>query len=130
MAVADVLRRMPWLDRAIVLVLLLATLGSFVLVGQAPRGTQVIVEQQRRVVFKAPLTVDRVMTLTGPLGETVLEIRDGHACITSSPCPNKVCIGMGRISRQGQLLACVPNDVLVRIEGEEKGEPSHDLISR
>jgi hypothetical protein len=37
---------------------------------------------------------------------------------------------MGRIARQGQLLACVPNGLLVRIEGEPGEEPSHDLISR
>ncbi len=130
MAVTAVLRRMTWLDRVIVLILLLATGAAFVLVGKGPRGARVVVEQQGRVVFSAPLAVDRSATLTGPLGETLLAIRDGHVCITSSPCPHKVCIGMGHIARQGELLACVPNELLVLIEGEEKEEPTHDLISR
>lgn len=130
MAVAALLRRMTWLDRGIVLTLLLATGVAFALVGHAPRGARVVVEQQGRVIFSAPLDVDRTTTLNGPLGATILEIHAGHACITSSPCPQKVCIGMGQISRQGELLACVPNDLLVRIEGEGIKEPSHDLISR
>lgn len=130
MAIAAVLRRMTRLDRVIVLFLLLGAGAAFVLAGNAPRGARVVVEQTGRVVFSAPLAIDRTVTLTGPLGETVLEIRDGQACITSSPCPHKVCIGMGRIARQGELLACVPNELLVRIEGQQKDEPSHDLITR
>jgi hypothetical protein len=130
MAVTAVLRRMTWLDRAIVLTLLLASGAAFVLLGKAPRGARLVVEQQGKILFTAPLAVDRSVILTGPLGETLLEIRGGHACITSSPCSHKVCIGMGQIARQGELLACVPNDLLVRIEGEPAEEPSHDLISR
>ncbi|OHB28652.1 MAG: hypothetical protein A2X84_06280 [Desulfuromonadaceae bacterium GWC2_58_13] len=130
MAVATVLRRMTWLDRVIVLILLLAAGAAFVLLGNAPRGARVVVEQRGRVIFSAPLAVDRTTTLTGPLGDTLLEIRDRQACITSSPCPHKVCIGMGRIAHRGELLACVPNELLVRIEGEQNEEPSHDLISR
>jgi len=130
MAVAAVWKRMTRLDRVVVLILLLATVASFMLIGRAPRGDRVVVEQRGRVVFSAPLDIDRVVALTGPLGETVLEIRDRQARILSSPCPRKVCIGMGRIARQGQFLACVPNELLVRIEGEHAEEPSHDLISR
>ncbi len=130
MAVTAVLRRMTWLDRVIVMALLLVTGGSFAMITGTPRGARVVVQQQGRVVFSAPLNVDRTVTLSGPLGETLLEIRDGHACIISSPCPHKVCIGMGQIARKGELLACVPNDLLVSIEGQQQKEPSHDLLSR
>jgi hypothetical protein len=37
-------------------------------------------------------------------------------------------MGMGEVSRAGELLACVPNELLVRIEGGQE-ERSHDLIS-
>jgi hypothetical protein len=57
-----------------------------------------------------------------------LSIHDGRACILSSPCPLKICMGMGKVSRAGELLACVPNELLVRIEGIQE-ERSHDLIS-
>ncbi|MEJ2200822.1 MAG: NusG domain II-containing protein [Desulfuromonadaceae bacterium] len=130
MALAALLRRMTPLDRLIVLVLLLASAAAFALIGHGPRGTRVVVERQGQVIFSAPLGVDRTVTLNGPLGETQLRIRDGHAGIISSPCAHKVCIGMGQIAQQGELLACVPNDLLVRIEGQEAEEPSHDLISR
>ena len=36
---------------------------------------------------------------------------------------------MGAIARAGELLACVPNALLVRIDGVGKGA-AHDLLSR
>jgi len=123
------LRRMTGLDRLIVAVLLLTVLASFFLLGARPQGERVLVERAGRLIFTAPLAENRVVDLEGPLGLTRLEIRDGRARILSSPCPTKACIGMGAISRRGEMLACVPNQLLVRIDGEGGGA-DHDLLSR
>lgn len=130
MAVRALLRRMTPLDRGLVLALLLATAASFLLLGRGAQGERVVVERQGRVVFTAPLAEDRTVSLAGPLGETVLVIHGGRACVESSPCPLKVCLGMGEVSRGGELLACVPNQLLVRIEGAGRQERAYDLLSR
>jgi hypothetical protein len=39
-------------------------------------------------------------------------------------------MGMGEIARHGELLACVPNHLLVRIEGGEERDGDYDLLSR
>lgn len=123
------MRRTTGLDRLITATLLLAILASFFLLGARPRGERVLVERDGRLLFSAPLAENRVVDLDGPLGTTRLEIRDGRARILSSPCPTKACIGMGAITRRGDLLACVPNKLLVRIDGEGGGA-DHDLLSR
>jgi hypothetical protein len=64
-----------------------------------------------------PLSVDRDVSVAGPLGDTYIEIRGKSARITDSPCPNKTCIAAGAIAKPGQWLACLPNRVFVRIEG-------------
>ncbi|MGA2545163.1 MAG: NusG domain II-containing protein [Rectinemataceae bacterium] len=64
-----------------------------------------------------PLSVDRVIRVAGPLGDTIVEIQNGAIRIKDSPCPNKTCIAAGSIERTGQWLACLPNQVMVRIEG-------------
>lgn len=64
-----------------------------------------------------PLSADRDITVAGPLGDTLIEIRGKSARITDSPCPNKTCIAAGAIAKPGQWLACLPNRVFVRIEG-------------
>jgi hypothetical protein len=123
-------RRMTALDRLIVAVLLVLTAASFSLLGQRPAGAWVVVERDGRLLFRAPLDEDRSVYLPGPLGESRLQILDGRARILDSPCPHKVCLGMGGVFRQGQLIACVPNRLIVHIEGEkEQGSPDYDLLS-
>lgn len=130
MAVGALLRRLTVLDRIIVLALLAGAVAMLLLGRAAPPGARVVVERQGRVVFTAPLDTERTVALAGPLGDTVLAIRQGHACITASPCPHKVCMGMGEVASSGELLACVPNGLLVRIEGEGRAERDYDLLSR
>jgi len=130
MAVTAVLQRMTGLDRTIVLILLLVIGALFLLLGNSPPGNRVVVERQGEIIFTAPLDEDRSVALTGPLGETLMEIRDHRVWITASPCPHKDCMRMGRISRGGELLACVPNHLLIRIEGAAGNDAGPDLISR
>jgi hypothetical protein len=60
--------------------------------------------------------------VSGPLGDTVVEIRDGAARILSSPCSNQTCVAAGSIARRGQWVACLPNGALVRVEGAAPSE--------
>lgn len=131
MALRAIWRRLTVLDRWVVLALLLGACASFALLGQRPRGARVVVEQAGRVVFTAPLAEDRTAALPGPHGETVVAIRQGRAGIAAASCPNKVCMGMGEVSRRGEMIACVPNGLLLHIEGDAGGEAKdYDLLSR
>ena len=81
---------------------------------------EVIVEaSNQKWIF--PLQGNRVERFTGPLGQTVVEIRDGRARIVDSPCPDKLCVRAAPISKPGQWIACLPNKVFVRI-GCDGGE--------
>jgi hypothetical protein len=64
-----------------------------------------------------PLDEDRELRVPGPLGDTIIDIEAGSARIVDSPCPNKTCVASGSLSRPGQWAACLPNRVLVRVEG-------------
>lgn len=55
------------------------------------------------------------VTITGPLGESIVEVRSGEVSMAFSPCANKLCIHMGKISRSGESILCVPNKVSVII---------------
>lgn len=123
-------RRMTLLDRLVVALLLVLTTASFSLLGRQPQGDWVVVERDGRLLFRAPLSEDRDVLLPGPLGATQLQIRDGRARILDSPCPHKVCLGMGGVFRSGQLIACVPNHLIVTIQGDDGRESlDYDLLS-
>ncbi len=64
-----------------------------------------------------PLDSDRELRIPGPLGETTIEIGAGAARIADSPCPDRTCVAAGSLSRPGQWSACLPNKVMLRIEG-------------
>lgn len=115
-------------DRWLILLLLLLALASLWLSIGRSVGSQVIIYENEQIAFVGPLDQARHLDLQGPLGITQVEIAGGKVRVTSSPCPRKICIAMGDAHRSGDLLACVPNLVVVRIEGEEtKG---YDLLSR
>ena len=75
-----------------------------------------------------PLAESRHVRVHGPLGETEIAIEDGAARIVASPCARKLCVRMGAARRAGQTIVCVPNKVIVRIEGERAGSDEIDAI--
>jgi len=119
------------LDRLLFCLLFGGALVLAVLVLRLPGGSRLVVERDGRVVYRAPLNEDRRVQLEGPLGATEILIEKGSVRVLRSPCPHKVCIGMGRIDRSGEWLACVPNHLLLRVAGGKSpiGE-GYDLISR
>ncbi|HAK69499.1 MAG TPA: hypothetical protein DEO40_03415 [Treponema sp.] len=68
--------------------------------------------------YRYPLDKDGVYTVHGLLGDSVIKVENGEAHFIESPCRNKNCVFAGKISRTGEWAACLPNDVLIRIDGE------------
>ena len=75
-----------------------------------------------------PLDSEATVNVPGPLGETVVVIRDGSVRVLSSPCPEKICVKSGGISKPGQWIACLPNRVFIAILGRRSEQP--DAISQ
>jgi hypothetical protein len=74
-----------------------------------------------------PLDRDREITVAGPLGPTRIVIAHGEVRIADSPCPGKNCVHAGAVSRPGGCIACLPNRVLVTVEG--RSEAGYDAES-
>jgi hypothetical protein len=123
-------RRLAPLDLPLVLVLLLAAVASFCLVAGGKPGERIVVEQHGKIIFQAPLDQPRTASFAGPLGETVLAIADGGARIVSSSCPHHICQAGGTIRHRGELIACIPNRLLLRVTGPPQKESTDDLLGR
>ena len=63
----------------------------------------------------------------GPLGETVVEKNSEGVRISKSPCAKQICVGQGPIKFAGELIACVPNQVVVTLSGKLE---LYDALSR
>ena len=71
----------------------------------------------KRTVAVEPLAEGRhqLIEVDGPLGVTIVEVDGFRAHVVSSPCPDKICVRMGWLSRPGDYAACLPNKVLAEI---------------
>jgi hypothetical protein len=67
-----------------------------------------------------PLDQDRTLSVRGPLGDTVVELRGGQVRVLSSPCSEQICVRTGAIARPGQWIACLPNRVFLDIQGSRR----------
>jgi len=117
-------------DWLVVLLLLTSSLGGIVSIAAMSEGSRVLVTCGDELCFTAPLDQPRTLAIDGPLGQTKLVIDERGARIVESPCPRKICVSMGEAKHTGDLLACVPNRILVHIDGSSGKEVSYDLLSR
>ena len=61
----------------------------------------------------------RQIHVRGPAGVTTIHVENGYAWIDEAPCPQKICMRMGKISRTGEMVVCVPNRILLKIDGKD-----------
>ena len=105
----------------IIIILLVASVGFAAnwFLHQKPSATvKVIVDAE--VVEELDLNKDTELVIHGAWGGTnTLIIEDGTARISEASCPDKICVHQGPISQTGELMVCLPNEVIVRIDGEE-----------
>ncbi len=69
-----------------------------------------------------PIEEEGTYRFQGPLGETVVAIEGGTVRVSSSPCREQICVATGKVSRPGAWIACLPNQVFIRLEGSEEEE--------
>ncbi|MBK8162025.1 MAG: NusG domain II-containing protein [Gammaproteobacteria bacterium] len=67
----------------------------------------------------ASLREDRELRVQGPLGTSVIEIRDGKARFVSSPCHGQHCVHAGWLHLGGEFTACLPNRISLAVIGRE-----------
>ena len=112
------------LGDTMVLVLLAAAVATLSLprgAGGRPAAAEVQSADQR--VLALDLARDGVTGIAGPLGVTEVEVRAGRVRVLSSPCPRQACRHGGWIGEAGEMLVCLPNEVVIRLPGQPPGGP-------
>jgi len=94
----------------------------------AKPGAYAIIDEGGHDHYRFNLNENKLIICHGPIGETVIQIQDGKARVLRSDCPNQICVNSGTIDRAGQIIVCVPNKVLLKIQGDKKMQ-SLDVIT-
>lgn len=111
-------RKLKVFDFIVLFVFLVVIFGSFILAGnKKSKGAELTVRTPEGT-FIYPLDKNRELDFEGLIGHTKVIIKDGQAWVTDSPCENKTCILMGKLSASGGFAACLPNSVILSVEGQ------------
>jgi hypothetical protein len=89
----------------------------------AGQSTRAIVTVGGEAVLEIPLDRDAEYRVAARLGEVTLAVAGGAIRVAETRCAQRICVGMGAKRRPGELLACVPNALLVRLEGTDPDAP-------
>ncbi|MCF0242049.1 MAG: NusG domain II-containing protein [Treponema sp.] len=114
------------LDVVFILIFLILIICSFCGLIKKDSGSKMIFAKTPKGEFVYPLDKNADLEFDGILGKTKVKIEDGKVWVTESPCKNKFCIQKGSLSVAGDFAACLPNGVIVTVEG---GEEEFDVIS-
>ena len=108
------------LDAAVLLFAVSITALSFVLAKRTDESSAVLVIDAPDAHYAYSLAKNAVVHIRGLLGDSVITIADGVACFVDSPCPNKQCVHSGALRRNGDVAACLPNNIIIHIEARRQ----------
>ncbi|MDR0325526.1 MAG: NusG domain II-containing protein [Oscillospiraceae bacterium] len=112
---------MKWVSKrdltAIAALLLAALLLLWMRNGGAESGARFEIVVEGKIVLSGGLTPEREFILDG-WPDMAFAVQGGRVAITRSDCPDKTCVRTGFIGIPGQISACLPNGLLIRIIGD------------
>ena len=106
-------------DILVILLCLALVVLSFVFIKAHGGGKKTLVIIGMGKEYSYSMDHDGTYEVQGRLGTSVIEVSDGKVRFVESPCPTKSCVQHAPISSVGEWSACLPNEILVRIEGNE-----------
>lgn len=72
------------------------------------------------VVETLDLSKDTEITINSKNnGTNLLIIKGGEAYISEASCPDSLCIHQGKIHKNGEMIVCLPNEMIAKIQGGE-----------
>ena len=113
-----------------ILIFVLVAIASFYFVRLffvSNEGREALVKVGSNPSQKVSLEINKRINVEGEKGRVVIEVKEGRVRVVESSCFQKICVNTGWIDKPGQNIVCLPNKVLVTIEG--KKSPTMDAVS-
>ncbi|MBN1155906.1 NusG domain II-containing protein [candidate division KSB1 bacterium] len=102
----------------ICLIIMTTVIISIGLINHKDQGKFAEIEVDGVVMHRLNLKDSTTISVQGLIGQTIVQIAQNEARVISSCCPTEFCVKSGSIQNPGQMIVCVPNRVVVRIDGD------------
>lgn len=100
------------LDGVVVAALVVVAAVCAAILFSAPSETVTVIAPGYEREF--PLDADRTVKLE----HLTIRIKDGKVWVEDADCSDRTCEHTGKISRAGQRIVCLPNNVVIAVNGE------------
>ncbi|MFW5992256.1 MAG: NusG domain II-containing protein [Halanaerobiaceae bacterium] len=127
-----ILTHMTLYDRLLIIIIIVISVVIFIfpvnkiIDGNQAGNREIVIQDQDGVVERIPVAEtyegeSLIIKVTGPIGTSIIEIRQGRVRMKEAPPedPHKICEKTGWISEPGPRIICVPNKITIWIETEE-----------
>lgn len=98
----------------------LCTIWLATLLWQGGAADKAVIRSGGKVFRELPLNHDTEVSVPGPLGTSIIAIRNRQARIISDPSPRQYCVRQGWLKNAGEVAICLPNEISVELTGGEK----------
>lgn len=83
-------------------------------------GITVRIKRDQQLLKEVSLDAAQKIHVEGAIGESLIEIRDHQVRFVHSPCKNQVCVLHGWFHHAGEVMACLPNHIIVEVIGAKQ----------
>lgn len=119
-------RTRPTLLDGVVVILILAGVGLLLLAFRPTQGNFLTVSAVLDSVTVAQFDLTGAQRRTIEVPDApypiTLEVEDGKIRVIHSDCPSQDCVRIGWVSRSGGQIVCLPNHLVVTVNGSEEPE--------
>ena len=105
----SVLKKGDFIIIAIVVIAFVLSAFAFISFDDASR---VVIKQNNKIVYDQNIDQNAAFNT----GTNLVIIENGAVYIKEADCKNGDCVNMGKITKKGESIICLPNKVIVEIE--------------
>lgn len=104
----------------IILIAVLIFLASAVwlyMSAEKENGAYAVITSYGEEVYRLPLDKDTTVVVESDKHINVITVKDGSVYMESASCPDNLCINQGKKTFDGEMIVCLPNELIIIIEG-------------
>ena len=117
-------------DLWIIALALLAVLALWLVsqLGASGNATTVVATVDGREVLRRPLVMDARYEIPNADGRVnIICVEGGEVYMHEANCRDGLCIRQGRMKNMAKTIVCLPNKVVVSLEGDQAMTPDEDI---
>ena len=95
-------------------------IGSHIFIKKQAGQVQITVDGEEYGYYSLKDSVEKKVEVQN--GYNIVKIDAGEVCVTDADCPDLLCVKMHAISKENQVICCLPHRVVVRVISDINGE--------